>query len=153
MQVIDWKKFVADVLYSSKKVFLVHIAFLSLSLKILIYSTYKTQIALQIIKEVIILTKYLDFLDVFLKELVAELLECSNINEYSISLKPSMKLLYRLIYSLKLVKLETFKIYIKINLVNSFIQQSKSSAKVPILFFKKPDSNLCLYVNYQRLNN
>ena len=42
-------------------------------------------------------------------------------NDYAIKLKKSKQPLFRLIYSLGLVKLETLKIYIKSNLANGLI--------------------------------
>ncbi len=51
------------------------------------------------------------------------------------------------------MELETLKAYIENNLASGFIRFSKSSAGAPILFDKKPDSNIRLYVDYQGLNN
>ena len=51
------------------------------------------------------------------------------------------------------MELEIFKAYIKNNPANSFIQPSKSSARVFIFLDKKPDDNLRFYVDYQGLNN
>ena len=53
----------------------------------------------------------------------------------------------------RLVKLETFKAYIKNNLANSFIKPSKSPVKALIFFDKKLDGSLKLCVDYQGLNN
>ncbi len=57
------------------------------------------------------------------------------------------------IYSLGPVELKTFKAYIKNNLANSFIKSSKSPAGAPILFEKKSDKSLRLFVDYRGLNN
>ncbi len=51
------------------------------------------------------------------------------------------------------MELETLKAYIKNNLASSFIRPSKSPARAPILFNKKPDGSLRLYIDYQGLNN
>ena len=51
------------------------------------------------------------------------------------------------------VELETLKTYIETNLANGFIKPSKSLAGTPILFDRKSDGFLRLYVNYQSLNN
>ena len=51
------------------------------------------------------------------------------------------------------MELETLKAYIKNNLANRFIRPSKSLAGALILFDKKPDGSLRLYVDYQGLNN
>lgn len=60
---------------------------------------------------------------------------------------------YKLIYILRLIKLETLKICIKTHLKIGFIQSSNSSTDTLILFDKKPDKNLWLYIDYQGLNN
>lgn len=74
-----------------------------------------------IIKKVIILAKYLNYIKVILKKLVAKLFKYFNINKYIINLELGKYLFYELIYSLKLVKSNIFKIYININLINNFI--------------------------------
>lgn len=51
------------------------------------------------------------------------------------------------------MELETLKTYIKINLANSFIRTSKSSADAPIFFAKTPHNNFWFCVNYRGLNN
>lgn len=67
--------------------FIVYIASLSLYLKMLIYPVQKAQIALLIIKKMVILAKYWDYTNVFSKDLAIELLERFDINEYAIDLK------------------------------------------------------------------
>lgn len=99
-------------------------------------------------KKVIILAKYLDFADGFLKKLAIKLSKRSIINKYSINLESGKQLFYRPIYCLGLVELEIFKIYIETNLANNFIRLSKSPAGAFILFVQKPDSSLHLCVNY-----
>ena len=73
--------------------------------------------------------------------------------KYIINLEEDKQLLFDPIYSLELIELETLKIYIKTNLVNSFIWPSKSPNKVFILFDKMPNRNFCLCIDYQGLNN
>lgn len=82
-----------------------------------------------------------------------ELPEYIRINDYIIELINSKQPLYRPIYSLNLVKFETLKTYIKINLVISFIRPSKFPIDILILFIRKSNGSLYLYVNYQVLNN
>lgn len=118
-----------------------------------IYPTYETQIALLLVKEVIILNKYLEFIDVFSKKLALELFKYFTIYEYLIELKLGKQLSYSSIYSLRRRKLEILKTNIKTNLANSFICLSMSSIRVPIFFVQKHDSSFCLYVNYSDLNN
>ena len=98
-------------------------------------------------KEVPVLVKDLDFADVFLEKSANILLEQIEINEYAIKLKKGKQPPYRLIYSLRPVKLETFKIYSDTNLANGFIKASKLLAGILILFVCKPDSSFCLCVN------
>ena len=82
-----------------------------------------------------------------------ELSENIGINEYAIKLKEGKQSLFSPIYSLELVELETLKIYIKTNLVNSFIKPFKPPAGALIFFNKKLDRSFCLYIDYQSLNN
>lgn len=60
-----------------------------LKAKILIHLACETQIALPVVKKVIILAEYLNFKDIFSKKPVAELLKRFDINKYSINLKLS----------------------------------------------------------------
>lgn len=82
-----------------------------------------------------------------------ELLEHIKINNFIIDLINGKQPLYQLINGLELVKLETLKTYIKINLVNSFIMSFEFLSDPLILFFPKSNGNLYLCVNYQDLNN
>lgn len=78
-------------------------------------------IIIDFLDKLIILIKIFNYTDIFLSEIIEKLLKCSN-NDYIIKLEKSEQLLFGLIYSLGLTKLETFKSYIKINFTNSFIQ-------------------------------
>ncbi len=49
--------------------------------------------------------------------------------------------------------MEILKAYIENNLTNGFIRSSKYLARVPIIFDKKLDGNLKLFVDYWGLNN
>ncbi len=98
-------------------------------------------------------SKYADFGDIFFLKLAVKLPKYTEINDYTIELVDDRQPPYGLIYSLGPVELETLKAYIKNNLANSFIRPSKSPAGAPILFDKKPDGSLRLYVNYRGLNN
>ena len=82
-----------------------------------------------------------------------ELLKNTGINEQAIELVEGKQPPYGPIYSLGPVELEMLKAYIKTHLKTRFIQPSKSPARAPILFDKKPDGSLCLYVNYRGHNN
>ena len=77
-------------------------------------------------------------------------------NKYTIELKEDKQPLFKFIYSLKPVKLETLKTlktYIKTILANGFIRSSKSFAGAPFLFDKKLDRSLHFCVNYWGLIN
>ena len=84
----------------------------------------------------------------FLKKLAKELPEYLSINKYIISLKVNKKLFYNLIYGFKLIKIEIFKTYIKINLVNLFILLSEFFTGVLILFIRKTNKNFFLDIYY-----
>lgn len=102
--------------------------------KILIHLVCKVQIPLLVAKKVTILTKYLDFLDIFSKKSTVELFKYFDINKHLINSKLNKQLSYNSIYNLKLVELKTVKTYIKTNLANNFIYLSKSFVGAPILF-------------------
>lgn len=67
--------------------FIVYIALLNLDTKIMMYLAQKTQIVLLIAKNVTVLTKYINFVNVFLKKLAIKLIKHFNINKYEINLK------------------------------------------------------------------
>ena len=100
-----------------------------------------------------VMAEYSDYSNVFSTKNAAKLLENIGINEHTIKLEKSKQPSFGPIYSLSLIKLESLKIYIKTNLINSFIWPSKSSAKASILFDQKPDRSLRLCVNYWGLSN
>ena len=104
------------------------------------HSDWEVQITALIAEKapITIPAKCLDFEDVISKKFAMVLLEYTEINTYAINLKDKQPL-YGLIYSLRLVELETLKIYIKTNLANGFIRFSTSSTCVLIFFDKKSD--------------
>ena len=92
--------------------------------------------------------EYLDFADVFSPDLASELPEYTGINNHTIELVEGQQPPYGPIYSLGPVELETLKAYIETNLANGFIRPSKSPAGAPILFDRKSNGSLWLYVDY-----
>ena len=100
-----------------------------------------------------VLPKYVNYTDIFLFDLVIELLENRNINKYAIELQKSKQPEYRQIYSLGPVKLEILKTYIKTHLKTTFIWPSKSPTSTLILFDKMLNDSFCLCVYYWALNN
>lgn len=113
--------------------------------------SYKAQLALLIVNKasIAILSEYFDYTDMFSPEFNTKLVKYTGINDYPIDLVKGQQLLYKPIYSLKLVKLEILKIYIEINLANGFIQPFKSSIGTLIFFIQKPNSSFWLCVYYQ----
>ena len=100
-----------------------------------------------------VLPKYVDYANVFLFDLAMELPENTSINKHAIEFEEDKQPLYGPIYSLGPVELETLKTYIKTHLKSGFIQPFQFSKGAPILFDKKSNGNLWLYVNYRGLNN
>ncbi len=82
-----------------------------------------------------------------------ELPQNTSMNKHAIELIEGKQLPYGPIYTLSPMELETLKAYIETHLKTGFIQPSKSPARDPILFDKKPDGSLCLCVDYRGLNN
>ena len=98
--------------------------------------------------------EYSDFADVFSPDLIFELLKHIGINNRAIKLVNGYhQSLYRPIYSLDPVELETLKVYIETKLANRFIKPSKSPAVASILFERKTNGFLRLCINYRGLNN
>ena len=71
-----------------------------------------------------------------------ELLKNTSINKYAIQLEEDKQPLYKPIYSLKPVELETLKTYIKTHFKTGFIRPFKFFISAFMLFDKKPDNNL-----------
>ena len=90
---------------------------------------------------ILIPTEYSDFANIFSLEQALELLKHIGINDHAIKLENSQQPPYGPIYSLRPVELKTLKTYIETNLANNFIRPSKSLAKAPIFFNKKPDGS------------
>ena len=83
----------------------------------------RDQVRILLFDEVLmaVLAEYSDYNNIFLAENVAKLSEYIKINDYAIKLEENKQLSFGCIYNLKPVELEILKIYIKINLPNSFI--------------------------------
>ena len=92
--------------------------------------------------------EYSNYSNVFSAENAAELPENTRMNEHAIKLEEGKQSLFGFFYSLGPVELETLKTYIKTNLANGFIRQSKSPAGAPILFDQKSDRSLRLCMDY-----
>ena len=151
VELIDKKEFAKAVLDENSKTFVMHVA--SLNLVPRIYLDREIQIAFLLTKKVKISDKYSDFINVFSEKKALVLPKCTELNEHIIDLVDGKQPLYKPIYSLGLVELETLKTYIETHLKTGFIRPSKSLAGASILFDKKLDGSFRMCVDYQGLNN
>ena len=125
--------------------FVVHIA--SLNLAPGIHLDRAAQITSLLTEEVKIPDKYSDFTNVFSEKKTLVLPERTELNEHAINLENGKQPPYGPIYSLGSVELETLKTYIKTYLKTGFIRPSKSLVGAPILFDKKLNGSLRLFVD------
>ena len=125
----------------------------SFILKITIYIAQKAQIALFIIKKIIILTKYAYFANIFFEKSAIVMLKRIDINKYAINSVNGKQLSYWTIYNLDLVEFKILKTYTITNLVNTLIWPLKLSVCAPILFVYKPNGSFWLFIDYWDLNN
>lgn len=133
VEFIDNKKFAKVVLDKNVEDFVIHVIFLSSSL-MLIYLAKKTQIIFLLTYKVKILVKYSDFSAIFSEKKALLLPKLTKLNQHTIKLQDNKQLSYGLIHSLGVIELETLKTYIKTNLANSLIWQSKLSVNASIFF-------------------
>ena len=154
VQIIDKKDFIIVALNTDSETFMVHVAIWERE-KMPMHFKKQAQVGALLFNKAStkVPAEYSDYSNIFSVKYVAELPENTRINEHAIKLEKGKQSLFGPIYSLRPVKLETLKIYIKINLANGFIRLSKSPAGAPILFDKKPDKNLRLYIDFRGLNN
>lgn len=92
-------------------------------------------------------------MDVFLSDLAMELSKNTGINKHIIQLIEGNQPLYKPIYTLNLIELETLKGYIETHLKSVFIWLSKFLTGASIFFDKKPDDSFCFCINYRDVNN
>ena len=139
VEIINKKEFAVTVLNKKKETFIVHIVAFNIDSNI--YTSRRAQTSLLDIEKVIISSKYIHYINVVSFDFATKLFKYISINNYFIDLIDDKQSPYGLIYSLELVKLETLKIYIKINLTNGFIRSSKLFANISILFTRKKNSS------------
>ena len=152
------KEFATAILDSEYETYVVHVASLSstpfTSLKSTLLDFHlsrKPQISGLIAGEAPtkVSAKYSDFADVFFSDLTSELPKHTGINNHAIKLVDGWQQSpYRFIYSPRPVDLEILKAYIETNLANGFIRSSQSPTGTPILFERKSNSFLQLYIDY-----
>ena len=154
VQIVNLKEFVIVALDVNSKMFVVHMAIRGQE-EMPVHSKRQAQVGALLFDKAPtkVLAEYSDYSDVFSVENAAELPENTGINEHAIELEEGKQPPFGPIYSLGPVELETLKTYIETNLANGFIRPSKSPAGAPILFDRKPDRSLRLYVDYRGLNN
>ena len=164
VELIDKKKFVKAALDENSETFVMYVAALEVPLSgMTIHPSRVSQIFDSNPVEIAALkqneaptkapAKYPVFLDVFSEKEALVLPERTNLNEHAIKLEDDKQPPYGPIYSLSPVELETLKAYIKTHLKTRFLRPFKSPIRVFILFDKKPNSSLCLYVDYWDWNN
>ena len=146
VEIIRKKEFAMAALVVGNKIFVVHVIALAELIILLIYLSRKVLIALLINTEILI--KYSNFLDVFSSNFALELPKHTAINDYLIDLLKDKKPPYDLIYSLGLVELKMLKTYIKAKLASNFIRSFKFLVNALILFIRKRNSSLYLYIDY-----
>ena len=153
VEFIDKKEFAAAIMDKDFETFVVHIAFIKKTM--LIHLAREAQIAaLQANRTPIeVLAEYSDYIDIFSPDLAIELPKNTGINEHAIKLINEKQPPYGPIYALKQVELKTLKAYIKTHLKTGVIQHFKFLTDGHILFDKKSDGSLRLYIDYQGLNN
>ena len=90
---INNKEFAKAVLDENSETFVVYVASLNIAPRI--YPDKAAQIVLLLTKKVMILNKYLDFIDMFLEKKALVLSKCIEFNEHAINLKDGKQPPYR----------------------------------------------------------
>lgn len=142
MEFIDKSKFVFLALNKNVETFVIYVVTLSATSTLAIGVHFSCQAQIKLLPTdkatIKVLSKYLDYTDVIIYNLIIELSKNTNMNKYTIKLVEDKKLPYGLIYILWPVELEILKTYIKTNLKTEFIQpfiwSFKSPTDVPIVF-------------------
>ena len=96
-------------------------------------------------------SKYYKFADIFSKT-KAEILTSHCPYDFKINLEEGIQPLVGLIYSLSAYEQEALKEFIEENLNTDFIWPTSFLHDIPVLFIKKKDSSLYLYVDFHSLN-
>ena len=96
-------------------------------------------------------TEYHDFLDVF-SQADSNILPLHHPYDYKISLIYEKTLPWGLLYSISQDELKVLKKYLKGNLGKGIIKASSSLAASPVLFTRKPKSDLRFCIDYRQLN-
>ena len=140
MKIINKKEFAIAEFNEDDENLIMHITALSV-VDSNVHLSWHVQIALLKVEKVIILSKYIDYTNVFSSDFVVELPKHIGINNHLIDLIDDKLSPYYLIYSLGPVEVKMLKIYLKTNLANNFTRLYKSPVGAPILFICKKDGS------------
>ena len=99
----------------------------------------------------LLLEKYQDFLNVFSREKVDKL-SSHRFNNHKIDIMLEKKFGFDFIYEMLQNELKTFKKYLNDNLIKGFIRSNYSFIASFVLFARKFNESLYLYVNYRIFN-
>lgn len=125
MKLIDKYEFAKAALDKNFETFIVHVAALEVPKLAMVIHSFRASLLAALKQNKVptkILPEYADYADVFFPDLAIKFPENTGINEHVIELVNGKQPPYELIYSLGLVKLETFKVYIKTHLKTGFIR-------------------------------
>jgi hypothetical protein len=99
----------------------------------------------------VLLKAYKDYIDVF-NEKEAGLLPDYGLYKLAIELIKGKQPLFGPLYNLLEAKLKVLREYLDKNLQRGWIYKLRSPTSALILFIKKKDRGLCLYIDYRGLN-
>lgn len=155
VEFINKRKFAKAALHANLETFVIYMSALEATKGPTIHLSWAAQITVLQWDKVPtkVLAKHADYIDIFSFDLALELSENTGINKHTIKLIVGKQPPYGPIYTLNPVELDTLKAYIGTHLKTEFIQLFKSLVGAPILFDKKLDGILHLYVDYQDLKN
>jgi hypothetical protein len=115
------------------------------------FAIYATPIADSVKGPEVLPTRYKEYQDIFEKKNV-DLLSQYHSYACAIDLQEGTQPPFGPIYNLFQNELAALQEYIDENLAKNFVQYSKSPTCAPILFVKKKDGSLRMYVDYRGLN-
>ncbi len=153
IELIEKKKFVITALNPKHEAFVIYITAFKVDLDDKMHPLKRAQIAyLKANKAFIeIPSKYTDFVDIFLSKLATKLPKYMEINDHFIKFVKGLATSIWSYLQLGVSRIRNIKGLYQKHLDNGFIWPSKSVARVPISFEKKPDGSLRLSVNYRDL--
>ena len=115
------------------------------------FAIYATPAATPVQTTSKLLAQYKEYQDIFEKKNV-DMLPQHRSYDCGINLQEGTQPPFGPIYNLSRNELAALREYLNKNLAKNFIQHSKSLAGAPILFVKKKDGSLQMYMGYRGLN-